>query len=98
METWLKCKVSPGQFSVEYAVQARDFQGKGFSLFAPTETIEVGQEPSHDSSVSGFMHVEIISDEGDRTLIRLPREAFELGYYVTVSPDQLETRPTRQEA
>ena len=98
METWLKCKVSPGQFSVEYAVQARDFQGKGFSLFAPTETVEVEQIPGENESVEGWMCVKAEAQESDLVLIRLPKQALGNSYYVTVRSKQLETRPARQEA
>ncbi len=98
METWLKCKVSPGQFSVEYAVQAKDFEGKGFSLFAPTETVEVEQIPNENESAEGWMCVKTEAQEGDLVLIRLPKQALGNGYYVTVRSKQLETRPARQEA
>ena len=98
METWLKCKVSPGQFNVEYAVRARDFEGKGFSLFAPTETVEVEQFPGENESVEGWMCVKAEAQEGDLVLIRLPKQALGNGYYVTVRSKQLETRPARQEA
>jgi hypothetical protein len=98
METWLKCKVSPGQFSVEYAVQARDFEGKGFSLFAPTETVEVEQFPNENESVEGWMCVKTEAQEGDLVLIQLPKQVLGHGYYVTVLSNQLETRSARQEA
>ena len=98
MDTWLKCKVSPGQFSVEFAVQARDFEGKGFSLFAPTETVEVEKIPVENESVEGWMCVKAEAQEGDLVLIRLSKQALGNGHYVTVRSEQLETRPARQEA
>lgn len=98
METWLKCKVSPGQFSVEYAVQAKDFEGKGFSLFAPSEFVESDELPSENHIVEGRLRVNAEAKEGDLVLIRLPRQALGSGHYATVKTEQLESRPARQEA
>lgn len=96
MEYWLKCRVSPGQFSVEYAIQGVAFDGTRFSLFAPQESVETESEPTGSEPVQGVLKVDVVQSENGKTLIRLPREAFEAGYFVTVGSANLETRPTRQ--
>ena len=92
MENWLKCIVSPGQFSVEYAIQADAADGSQFSLFAPKEVVEVEREPSDDDFVDGFLKVNVADRANDSTLVYLPREAFEIGYFVTVKSASLESR------
>lgn len=97
-EYWLRCNVTPGQFSGEFAVAGRLFDGTGFSLFAPTDTVETDESPSEDRSVDGWIRVEKLECKKQLCLLRLPRETLENGQYITVNIDQLEARPARQEA
>ena len=98
MESWLTCRVGLGQFSSEFSVEAERHDGSRFSLFAPIEDVEVERTPNADESLPGLLQVNVMRKDSDRVLVRLPREAFEAGYYVTVRPSDLQMRPARQEA
>ena len=98
METWLKCKVSPGQFSIEYAVQVEAFDGRRVSLFAPTDEVDTDKQPTGSSPVDGRIRVTVEAKKDDLLLVRLPRQTLENGQHVTVRSSQLDTRPSRQEA
>lgn len=88
-EGWLDCRVSPGQFSVEYAVCGTLYNGGGFSLFAPCEDVECEGTPSWDEPLTGRLRVKILNQKDEKQLVRLPREALENGYFVTVKADQV---------
>ena len=98
MERWLRCRVYPGQFSVEYAVVVRQLDGREVSLFVPQELVECPQPPSFDRPVAGWIRVQLIKQQGNEAFLYLPRSTLENGQYVTVETDQLETRPERQPA
>jgi hypothetical protein len=98
METWLKCKVSPGQFSDEYSVQGVAFGGQGFSLFVPAELVDVAEALPGADTLGGWLRVEVAEREGQLALVRLPRQSLENGRFVTVQVDQLRWTPVRQEA
>ena len=89
---WLKCKVSPGQFSEEVVVEATDFRGSGFSLFVPDNLVECDTDPSKGQSVDGWMQVEMLAQQESLALIRLPRAPLENGPTVTVEACQLDYR------
>ncbi len=91
MKHWLRCRVTPGQFSDEYAVSAKQFNGTGFSLFAPHEYVICDSLPTESLAVEGWIRVQVYDQKDDHFLIRLPQEALEVGYYVTVRSDQLRT-------
>ncbi len=96
MQTWLKCKVSPGQFSVEYAVQGETFDGSGFSLFAPSGAVELERQPPNGEPVDGFLRVEVQHRDGQLCLVRLPAQVIGFNEYVTVRANQLQTRRSTQ--
>lgn len=96
MESWLRCRVSPGQFSIEYAVEGEAFDGTGFSLFAPVETVELDREPLAGEVLDGNLLIQIIGSEGELRLVRLPRQAIGSNEFVTVKADQLECRPSAE--
>jgi hypothetical protein len=98
MEHWLRCRVYPGQFSVEYAVVIRQSDGTEVSLFVPQELVECPQAPSFDHPVPGWIRVELVQQQGRLALLCLPRSTLENGQYVTVEADQLESRRQRQPA
>jgi hypothetical protein len=89
---WLKCRVSPGQFSGEFVVVAEDFRNTRFSLFVPDDLVECDASPIEQGGVDGWLHVETLVQQDDLVLIRLPRAPFENGPTVTVRHSQLEYR------
>jgi len=89
----IRCKVFPGQFSNEYAVKATQIGGESFSLFAPISAVETEETPTRDKAVDGWLTVTIWELKGDKAIIRLPRESFESGRFVTMSVTQFKTRP-----
>jgi hypothetical protein len=95
VKMWLRCEVSPGQFTEERAVSGNTFDGEGFSLFAPVEFIQV----AHDSQgrSSGYIAVHVLQIEGELALVRLPGHTLENGTTITVSRGELTKDPTYQE-
>ncbi len=93
---WLKCKVSPGQFSEELVVESSDYKGGGFSLFVPDNLVEHDTDPRDESSVDGWLQVELLGQQGGLALIRLPRAPLENGPTVTVQMEQLNYRFARE--
>lgn len=94
--TWLRCKVSPGQFTGEYVVAATDFRGRGFSFFVPEEYVQGQDRLSGEEPVDGFVQVEILEASKDLALVRLPRVALQNGQTVTVRNSDLARRPARE--
>ena len=88
-EGWLDCTISPGQFTGEFAIRGKMFDGTEFSLFAPKEYLEFEEEPSKDKSVNGRMRVIIGPREDDLIMINLPRPTFENGQGITVKAEQI---------
>ena len=84
LSQWLGCAVSPGQFPSEYALSGTQYNGKSFSLFAPSDAVRV--EPGRDR---GLVRVDVVDARGDLALVRLPSETFENGQYVTVKSAEL---------
>lgn len=93
MENQIRCKVFPGQFSNEYAVKSQQIDGESFSLFAPVLTVETDETPTRDRAVDGWLKVTIWEQKGDKVIVKLPRESFESGRFVTVSVTQFKVRP-----
>jgi hypothetical protein len=98
MNCQIRCKVFPGQFSSEYAVEGVQVTGERFSLFAPVNAVETDEPPTRDRAVDGWLKVGIWELAGSRAIVRLPRESFESGQFVTVSVSQFKTRPEAVEA
>lgn len=88
---WLVCKISPGQFSGEFAVEGITFDGTGFSLFAPRDHLMFDGEPSADKPIDGLIEVSIGDSNDELCLVNLPRPTFENGKSVTVKRGQLQT-------
>jgi len=90
MDAWLQCEIGQGQFSFERAVQGRRADGREFSLFAPEESVKSQQSTSSATRfVPGRVRVRVVDRLGERAVVRLPAEAFEDGYLVTVSTRDL---------
>jgi hypothetical protein len=94
MKSYIRCGIYPGQFSSEYAVSSKDSRKRVFSLFAPTDCVLLdGEQPTRDRTVDGWLIVEVLESDCERALVRLPRESFELGRFVTVSVSLLKDAP-----
>ena len=93
---WLKSTVSPGQFSGECVVVAKDFRNNGFSLFVPDDFVEYDGDLGKGVGVDGWLQVELLGQQGDLALIRLPRASLENGPTVTVQCSQLDYRFARE--
>ena len=94
IHVWLRCMLTPGQFTSEYAVSAQQADGTGFSLFAPNNLVWLGQEPTHEQPAQGLLRVEKWDTKGDLVLIRLPSETLEdAAQFVTVKSTQLDSHP-----
>lgn len=90
---WIRCKVYPGQFSNEYAVKATQSGGGEFSLFAPLRSVQTDETPTRDSPVDGWLEVTLYDRKDNTVVVRLPRESFESGRYVTVDLAQFREMP-----
>ena len=97
-EYQIRCKVFPGQFSGEYAIAGTQTNGRDFSLFAPAKSVETDETPTRDRTVDGWLKVQVWQVAGDRVIVKLPRESFESGHFVTVSLSQFKDRPVPAEA
>lgn len=100
METtiWLRCRLSPGQFSGERVVSAEDFRGSVFSLFVPDEYVRPDAQLMEGQTVDGLVQVEVVERSHDLALVRLPRQPLENGQFVTVPISALERSPAREPA
>jgi hypothetical protein len=94
MENWLSCTISSGQFAKEFGVDGHQFNGRVFSLFVPGEVVEYRQAPTKEQPTPGWVRVEVLEIQGDLVLVRLPRETFQNGAFITVKAEQLRTPPS----
>jgi len=90
MDMSLRCKVFPGQFSTELAIEGTQSDGMKFSLFAPISLVTTDEPPTRDRSVDGWLRVSVWEKKGTTSLVKLPRESFEIGRFVTVESGQLQ--------
>ena len=93
MKTWMRCTLYPGQFPTELAVVLRSHAGRVLSLFASKTSLRYDQEPSRDAPMEGWVQVEIVKNEKNLYLVRLPQTTLENGQYLTVAAGQLESTP-----
>jgi hypothetical protein len=93
MALYIRCQIYPGQFSGEFAVSGEQADGEKFSLFAPAKFVKMEREPTRDRSVDGWLDVELWEQQGETFVVKLPRESFESGRFVTVGLEQFQTRP-----
>jgi hypothetical protein len=93
MEYQIRCKIFPGQFSGEFAVEGAQWNGENFSLFVPAKSVVIDEAPTRDRSVDGWLKVSLWELAGDRAVVQLPRESFESGRFVTVDLSQFKVRP-----
>ena len=80
----LKCTVTTGQFTGEYAVSATQADGSPFSLFVDEDSVD-----RDNGTGEGWVSVDLISRKGDNALIRLPAQSLEGSQFVTVKSLQL---------
>jgi hypothetical protein len=87
---WLNCKISPGQFTGEFAVQGVMFNAKEFSLFAPKECLEFDEEHvKRGNTVQGSIRVTKLQEKDNLVLVALPQPTFENGQTITVKASQV---------
>src|SRR4051812_28077987 len=89
----LRCNVSPGQFSTEYAVSVQSFNGRTFSLFASRSDVECDELPTEDQSVEGWLSVQIVRQSESHYLVQLPQSTIENGRHISVTASQLRGLP-----
>jgi hypothetical protein len=90
MENWLRCKLYPGQFEGEFGVDGLQHDGTAFSLFAPKTSIKVDDQPTGDKDTLGWVKVQVLDRRDDLALVKLPRQTFQNGHFVTVKVSELE--------
>ncbi len=88
--------VEVSMFSGEVAVRGRSADGTEFSLFVSDYFVEFDQAIPTDSSVDGWLCVEVLAYEGPLLLVRLPGQTFENGQTVTVRDTEVEARSRRE--
>jgi hypothetical protein len=96
MATYLKCKVSRGQFSDEFAIRGMSHDGIEFSLFAwGGDVIRLSTD---EGEWGGLVRVEVMAREAHRTMVKLPGHVFDVpgGQIVTVFETELEERGPQQ--
>ena len=94
MDAWIDCDVFPGQFSGEVAVTVRGLSGKPLSLFASKGDVDFPIDELQSRGQSkGHIRVEIVEEQGQLAMVRLPRETLENGQHITVKISEI-----RQEA
>jgi len=91
-ETWLRCSITPGQFTGEFAVEGELYNGEGFSLFARQDDIECAEFPMTGQSASAWIRADVLDEKADLRLVRLPQSTLENGDTVTVRSGQLRTK------
>jgi hypothetical protein len=89
MKNWLDCTISPGQFTGEFAIQGKLFDGTGFSLFAQESDLRFDEEPTSDKPVKGWIRVKLGPQKDNLLLVTLPQPTFENGQTITVKTNQV---------
>lgn len=93
VESWLlRCNVSPGVWTDEFAVSCSTAGGQMLSFFIPQNMVHVPSESTDWSKpVEGWIPVNILDAKGDVSLISLPFEPIESSSSrtVTVRSNQL---------
>lgn len=83
-DSWLRCTITPGQFSCEYAVEAVSHSGQGFSLFVCDHDLEMTGPIVSGVRTLGWMRVNILKTKKNLALVQLPQSTLENGDTVTV--------------
>ena len=89
MKKWLSCRIYPGLFDEEFAVEGNLFDGTGFSLFAEKEDLEYNEEPTPNKPTEAWIRVILGSQKEDLLLVTLPKPTFENGQTITVRTNQV---------
>src|SRR4051794_9692205 len=91
MDTELRCKLLPGQFSNEFVAVVESFNGRLYSLFVSRDKVTFDQEPAQDEATEGWLPVQVVERRDNNLLVRLPQSTVENGQYLAVRSDQLRT-------
>jgi hypothetical protein len=89
----MSCKALPGQFPGELAITGNTATDKLFSLFVQNKSVSTKNHPTEGQSVDVWLRVEVIKQEGNVCVVRLPRQTLENGQFVTVKAEQLVEQP-----
>ncbi len=78
-------------FTGEFAVTAREHDGRQFSLFASAEDVRIQNQPN-GSPVPGSLRVTEIETKNDLVLVVLPQPILGGGSWITVKTDQIDSQ------
>jgi hypothetical protein len=84
-------------FDHELGVEGRQTNGAVWSLFAPKQAVDYGDQPLEEGA-QGWIRVNVLARQGDHVLVQLPGQTFQNGAFITVKADELQTRPQQQPA
>lgn len=87
---WLRCKASSGQFENEVAINAAEYNGDSFSLFADRRFLDCPDCVEGQQTVDALLQVVELAREGDLVVVRLPGRTLANGQTVTVRATELE--------
>ncbi len=62
---------------------------------APVTAVEADEAVTRDRAVDGWLKVTLWEHKGDRIIVKLPRESFESGRFVTISAAQFKSHPEK---
>lgn len=77
MSSWLVCKLEPGMFPGEYAIETQTAEGSTVSLFASEDDVMADK---------GLLRVEVLENRPGATLVRLPSPALEVSSRTVTVP------------
>jgi len=81
-------------FDHELGVQGQQYNGAEYSLFARREAVQYGdQELKSEQIVPGLVLVKITERRDNLVCVELPGETFQNCSFITVTADQLVSRP-----
>lgn len=88
---FLRCDISEGQFTDEYAVDGKAYNDESFSLFAGKSDLRCDRFPDRQGDVvEGGITVDILDEQEGLMLVKLPKRTLENGDVFTVRADQVE--------
>jgi hypothetical protein len=90
-DAWLRCMITPGQFSCEYSVEGKLYGGEGFSLFACDYDLKIPSSQCTTGRTPGLIRVQVLKSVGSRAMVQLPKSTMENGDIVTVDVSDLKT-------
>ncbi|KKL97165.1 hypothetical protein LCGC14_1837240 [marine sediment metagenome] len=87
MTAYLTCNITPGQFIGEWAVRGSAYDSTEFSLFVEDHDVDFDDTRPERT---GLLRVEVLDQDADRALVKLPVATFEQGRTITVDRTQIQ--------